>query len=363
MASVVGDPADDRTLERHRPEHRQDHLERPARLEAPVGEQAVEADGHAVGDHEVEGREQEQVEPGHRLTDRLDGHEHRGERRPDQHDQRDQLAVEGRGHRSPPDPGRDRRRGGRRGRRGRSGSELHLGPRSVGSHTARVRSSEEFPRHRGWRATQAYSGTGTSSHGRARSDREYRLAGATHCSGPRWCDRSSSTSRNAHVRRCGRLMELRRFGELFADLMRPVVDDADGSGHTVVRRLRRAARRRRTPGSCSSTTSARMSCFAIVGRRSAVGVMEDLQFTLGEGPGVDAHASGRPVFARRPRAPVGHPVVGVRAGRAAQRGARHVQLSAAESARCGSGRSTSRGRPPARSAISSASTAWSWPTS
>jgi hypothetical protein len=28
----------------------------------------------------------------------------------------------------------------------------------------------------------------------------------------------------------------------------------------------------------------------------AVGKLEDLQFTLGEGPGVDAHASGRPVF-------------------------------------------------------------------
>jgi GAF domain len=28
----------------------------------------------------------------------------------------------------------------------------------------------------------------------------------------------------------------------------------------------------------------------------AVGRLEDLQFTLGEGPGIDAHASGRPVF-------------------------------------------------------------------
>jgi len=28
----------------------------------------------------------------------------------------------------------------------------------------------------------------------------------------------------------------------------------------------------------------------------AVGEIEDLQFTLGEGPGIDAHASGRPVF-------------------------------------------------------------------
>jgi hypothetical protein len=32
---------------------------------------------------------------------------------------------------------------------------------------------------------------------------------------------------------------------------------------------------------------------------ATVGVLEDLQFTLGEGPGIDAHSSGRPVFAPR----------------------------------------------------------------
>jgi hypothetical protein len=35
-----------------------------------------------------------------------------------------------------------------------------------------------------------------------------------------------------------------------------------------------------------------------------IGTLEDLQFTLGEGPGIDAHASGRPVFEPRLDDPV-----------------------------------------------------------
>jgi hypothetical protein len=37
----------------------------------------------------------------------------------------------------------------------------------------------------------------------------------------------------------------------------------------------------------------------------ATGIVEDLQFTLGEGPGIDAHARGRPVLGPRLEDPVG----------------------------------------------------------
>ena len=90
-------------------------------------------------------------------------------------------------------------------------------------------------------------------------------------------------------------MELRRFAELFADLTRPVVDDADGVGT----RLCDACVELLDVGDAGILLvddDGAMSCFASSGA-SPVGVMEDLQFTLGEGPGIDAHASGRPVFA------------------------------------------------------------------
>ncbi len=90
-------------------------------------------------------------------------------------------------------------------------------------------------------------------------------------------------------------MELRRFAELFAELARPVVDDADGVGTRLcvacVELLEMA-----DAGILLVDDDGAMSCFATSGT-APVGVMEDLQFTLGEGPGIDAHASGRPVFA------------------------------------------------------------------
>jgi hypothetical protein len=92
-----------------------------------------------------------------------------------------------------------------------------------------------------------------------------------------------------------RLMELWRFGELFAELARPVVDDSDGVGT----RLCVACVELLDVGDAGILLvdgDGAVSCFASSGG-SPVGVMEDLQFTLGEGPGLDAHASGRPVFA------------------------------------------------------------------
>jgi hypothetical protein len=90
-------------------------------------------------------------------------------------------------------------------------------------------------------------------------------------------------------------MELRRFGELFADLARPVVDGADGVGVRLclacVELLEVA-----DAGILLVDGNGGMSCFATSGA-APVGVIEDLQFTFGEGPGLDAHTSGEPVFA------------------------------------------------------------------
>ena len=49
VLAVVGHPADDRALHRHRAEHGEGVLERLGDQEGAVGEQAVEADGHARG--------------------------------------------------------------------------------------------------------------------------------------------------------------------------------------------------------------------------------------------------------------------------------------------------------------------------
>jgi hypothetical protein len=96
-------------------------------------------------------------------------------------------------------------------------------------------------------------------------------------------------------RRRFRLMELRRFGELFAELSRIPVDDPGSVG----RRLCTACVELLdvgTAGILLVDDAGAVNCFATSGTAS-VGVMEDLQFTLGEGPGLDAHATGRPVFA------------------------------------------------------------------
>ena len=55
VPAMVRDPADERALHRERSGARQRDLQRAARLEAAVGEQAVVADGHAESADEVEG--------------------------------------------------------------------------------------------------------------------------------------------------------------------------------------------------------------------------------------------------------------------------------------------------------------------
>jgi hypothetical protein len=90
-------------------------------------------------------------------------------------------------------------------------------------------------------------------------------------------------------------MDLRRFGELFAELSRAPADDLGSVGT----RLCVACVELLGVGDAGILLvddDGGVSCFATSGP-SAVGVMEDLQFTLGEGPGLDAHASGRPIFA------------------------------------------------------------------
>ncbi len=93
--------------------------------------------------------------------------------------------------------------------------------------------------------------------------------------------------------RSDRLMDFQRFGAVFADLHRP------------------------RPGAELLGTRLCLACLDVLGVSGAgimlvdtdsgstsfgtsdvapVDVVEDLQFTLGEGPGLDAHASGRPVL-------------------------------------------------------------------
>jgi hypothetical protein len=61
MTAVDGDPADDLTLEAHRPGDGQHDPERRRRGEAAVGEQTVEADGHPKPCHQVESRREQDV--------------------------------------------------------------------------------------------------------------------------------------------------------------------------------------------------------------------------------------------------------------------------------------------------------------
>src|SRR5213593_3643797 len=90
-------------------------------------------------------------------------------------------------------------------------------------------------------------------------------------------------------------MEFRRFGELFAEFSHIPADDPGSVGSRLcaacVELLDVG-----TAGILLVDDDGGVSCFATSGA-APVGVMEDLQFTLGEGPGLDAHAKGRPVFA------------------------------------------------------------------
>jgi len=63
VLAVVGDPGDDRALDRHRAEGREEVLDRLARHERPVGQHPVEADRHAQRSGQVEAGEQGEVVP------------------------------------------------------------------------------------------------------------------------------------------------------------------------------------------------------------------------------------------------------------------------------------------------------------
>ena len=97
VAAVVGHPTDQRALERHRPDQGEHDLEWPFGLEAAVGEQAVEADGHAVADHRGEHRCDDDVTPGDRVADAAHHDERRGHQRPEGDDRGQHQPVQGPG--------------------------------------------------------------------------------------------------------------------------------------------------------------------------------------------------------------------------------------------------------------------------
>ena len=90
-------------------------------------------------------------------------------------------------------------------------------------------------------------------------------------------------------------MEIGRFAALFAELSRTGTDGVESVGTRLcvacVELLDVGA-----AGILLVDDDGGVSCFA-TSASAPVGIMEELQFTLGEGPGLDAHATGRPVFA------------------------------------------------------------------
>jgi hypothetical protein len=82
VLAVVGNPAHHRALDGHRAERSEGVFERLRHLERAVGEQSVEADGHADGGHEVHHREDCQIPRRHRaVPQQHDRDEKRGERK------------------------------------------------------------------------------------------------------------------------------------------------------------------------------------------------------------------------------------------------------------------------------------------
>jgi hypothetical protein len=68
MLAVVGDPGDDRALDRGRAEHGQDRPDRAGRLEAAVREMPVEADRHAETGGDVKDPEDDEIAGSQRLA-------------------------------------------------------------------------------------------------------------------------------------------------------------------------------------------------------------------------------------------------------------------------------------------------------
>lgn len=92
-------------------------------------------------------------------------------------------------------------------------------------------------------------------------------------------------------------MELGRLGQLFVDLYHPPVDGAAPDTASVGTRVCAVCVDVLDVGDAGILLvdgDGHLSGFATSGL-APVGVVEDLQFTLGEGPGIDAHASSRPV--------------------------------------------------------------------
>ena len=105
VLAVVGDPLRERPLHRHAAEDRERRLDRAARLEAAVGEVAVEADRRPEGADDVEAGEEREVEPVERDAPEQAHRREQAERRHDDRDERDDLA----------DPARPRADGADRG--------------------------------------------------------------------------------------------------------------------------------------------------------------------------------------------------------------------------------------------------------
>ena len=95
VAPMVGHPADQGALERHRAEDREDDLQRPAGLERPMGEETVESHGHTVTDHDEEDRGQRDREPRDGpIHDHVHDHEREHDQRAERHDPGEHLPVE-----------------------------------------------------------------------------------------------------------------------------------------------------------------------------------------------------------------------------------------------------------------------------
>ncbi len=81
MASVIGDPTDRPTLERHRTAGDHHDLEGPAGGERLVGQQPMEADRHAVAGEEVERDREEHISQTDAAAPQTDDPHREGEER------------------------------------------------------------------------------------------------------------------------------------------------------------------------------------------------------------------------------------------------------------------------------------------